>query len=38
MLTFDRQSERVVWHEFSLDPAGSRSGAPAQARAPPQLT
>ena len=36
--TFDRQSERVVWHEFSLDPAGSRTGSPAQARAPPQLT
>jgi hypothetical protein len=32
---FDRQSERAVWHEFSIDPASSRAGSPAQARAPP---
>ena len=38
IFAFDRQSERVVWHEFSLDLAGSRAGSPAQARAPPLLT
>jgi len=32
---FDRQAERMIWHEFSIDPAGSRAGSPAQARAPP---
>jgi hypothetical protein len=37
-VTFERQSERVVWHEFSLDPAGSRPGSPAQARAPPHCS
>jgi hypothetical protein len=35
---FDRQSEAVVWHPFALDPAGSRSGSPEQARAPPALS
>jgi len=38
MLTFDRQSQRVAWHEFSLGSAGSRSGSPAQARAPPSVS
>ena len=36
--TFDRQSEPVVWHAFSLDLAGSRTGSPAQARAPPSIS
>ena len=38
ILTFDRQATAVVWHELTLDPAGSRAGSPEQARAPPQLT
>ena len=37
-LTFDRQATLVVWHELSLDPAGSRAGSPEQARAPPVLS
>jgi hypothetical protein len=36
--TYERQPDRVVWHEFSLDPAGSRLDSPAQARAPPHLS
>jgi hypothetical protein len=36
--TFDRQSEPVVWHAFSLDLACSRTGSPAQARAPPSIS
>ena len=38
LLTFDRQSERVAWHELLIDPAGSRAGSPAQARAPPSVS
>jgi hypothetical protein len=37
IFAFDRQSERAVWHEFSIDPAGSRAGSLAQPRAPPLL-
>jgi Protein of unknown function (DUF2946) len=36
--TFDRRSTPVVWHEFTLDPSGSRGGSPAQARAPPAIS
>jgi hypothetical protein len=36
--TFDRQAVAVVWHAFLLDPAGSRAGSPAQARAPPAIS
>jgi hypothetical protein len=32
------QSERVVWRKSAPDVLGSRTGAHAQARAPPQLT
>jgi hypothetical protein len=38
VLTVDRESVRVVWHEFSLDLAGSRAGSPPQARAPPAIS
>jgi hypothetical protein len=38
LLTFDRQSERVALHELLIDPAGSRAGSPAQARAPPSVS
>lgn len=38
ILTFDRQATSVVWHEFAQDPATSRAGAVAQARAPPSLS
>jgi len=38
ILTFDRKATTVVWHEFSLDPAGVRAGSPEQARAPPVLS
>ena len=38
LLTFDRQSEGVAWHELLIDPAGSRAGSPAQARAPPRIS
>jgi hypothetical protein len=38
IFAFDRQSEAVVWHAFAVDPAGSRSGFPAQARAPPAIS
>jgi Protein of unknown function (DUF2946) len=38
ILTFDRQAAPVVWHELTLDPAGSRAGSPEQARAPPALS
>ena len=38
IFAFDRQPERVAWHEFSIDLAGFCSGSPAQARAPPLLT
>jgi DUF2946 family protein len=36
--TFDRHSTPVVWRMFALDPAGSRTGSPAQARAPPAIS
>ena len=38
ILIFDRHAAPVVWHAFSLDLAGSHSGSPAQARAPPFLS
>ncbi|HKS19428.1 MAG TPA: DUF2946 family protein [Bradyrhizobium sp.] len=33
--TFEGQPKPVVWHQFRLDLAGSHTGFPAQARAPP---
>jgi hypothetical protein len=36
--TFDGQAEAVIWHSFSPDLFGSRSGSPAQARAPPSIS
>jgi hypothetical protein len=33
-----RQPARVVWLDRTADPAGSRTGSHAQARAPPSLT
>jgi hypothetical protein len=38
IFAFDRQSEAVVWRAFALDPAGSRAGSPARARAPPAIS
>lgn len=38
LFTFERQATSVVWHEFALEPAASRAGSPAQARAPPTLS
>jgi len=38
IFAFDRQPEAVDWHAFALDPAGSRIGSPAQARAPPAIS
>ncbi len=38
IITFERHATPVVWHEFRLDPAGSRAGSPEQARAPPALS
>jgi DUF2946 family protein len=35
---FDRLAESVIWHVFSPDLFGSRSGSPAQARAPPSIS
>lgn len=38
IVTFDCQATPVVWHQLTLDPAGSRAGSPEQARAPPALS
>ena len=38
ILIFDRHAAPVVWHAFSPDLAGSHSGSPAQARAPPSIS
>jgi hypothetical protein len=35
---FDRYAAPVVWYAFSPDLAGSQSGSPAQARAPPSIS
>src|SRR2546423_9898328 len=36
--TIDRRTTPVVWQVFALDPAGSRAGSLAQARAPPAIS
>jgi hypothetical protein len=38
LFTFGLGATSVVWHEFALDRATSRAGAPEQARAPPALS
>lgn len=38
IFTFDRQATPMVWHELALDPPGSRTGSPEQARAPPSIS
>jgi len=35
---FEREVKPVIWHELSLDLAGSRIFSPAQARAPPSVS
>jgi hypothetical protein len=38
ILVFDRHAASAVWLAFSPDLAGSHSGSPAQARAPPSVS
>ncbi|WP_083219474.1 DUF2946 domain-containing protein [Bradyrhizobium icense] len=38
IIAIDRQAERVVWVEFTLDRFASRAGSHAQARAPPAIS
>ena len=38
IVSFDRQTERVAWVEFTPDRFASRAGSHAQARAPPSIS